>query len=172
MNTVHRFIALAAPVLFTLSSLAASSQSCPELNSINTHNSLVNNNECAIVLYYAPWCSACKGMHKQLETAANDHYKVRFAKANLDGQNMKPLLKKLGIQAYPTTVAYRNGKEVRREEGSLSLQEINQMAQQVQKPQQQQQPKQVVTPEPVKQQAKQPAQTPPAKKQQRPVQAG
>lgn len=179
MNTVQRFLAIAAPVLYTLSSFAAPIQRCPELNSINTHNSLVNNNECAIILYYAPWCSACKGMHSQLEESAKDHYKVNFAKTNLDGNNMKPLRKKLGVQAYPTTIAYKNGQEVRREEGSLSLQEINQMAQQVQQPQQpkkQQAPAQapVKAPAQTKPQAKKPSKTPPAQpaqKQQRPAPA-
>ncbi|MBA3954085.1 thioredoxin family protein [Candidatus Dependentiae bacterium] len=135
MITLNRSFIAASLLMLTATVLEAapreSAKSYKELDNLSHHERFVKNNDCCVVVYYADWCTACQNMQPAFEEVARKNgYKAGFAKANLDKDpSLKPLVKKLGIQAYPTTVVYKNGKEVREERsrGSLSQPELQKM---------------------------------------------
>jgi thiol-disulfide isomerase/thioredoxin len=104
--------------------------SCTQVQSLTQHDDIINN-QCAVIVYSTPWCTACKDMEPSFDSVAKKNgNKATFAKANLDKPALKSLVKKLDIKAYPTTILYKNGKIIRKERGSLSQREIQQMADQ------------------------------------------
>jgi len=77
----------------------------------------------SIVMFSATWCGACKQMKpKYLETSKSFEGKVKFISVDTDEQ--KELSVKYGIRSIPTIILFENGKEVKRNVGSLDKVEI------------------------------------------------
>lgn len=78
----------------------------------NNFNQQIRNN-ITLVDFWAPWCMPCKVMAPILnEIAEQVDSKVQIAKVNIDEN--QPLAAKYNIRSIPTTVLFRNGKEVNR----------------------------------------------------------
>lgn len=76
-----------------------------------------------VVDFWAPWCGPCKMMAPAFEQAAQQlEPKVRLAKVNTE--EAQDLGMKYGIQAIPTMVIFKDGKEVARQPGAMQLPQI------------------------------------------------
>ena len=81
-----------------------------------------------VVDFWAPWCGPCKMMAPAYEQAARQlEPKVRLAKVNTE--EARDLGVKYGIQAIPTMVMFKQGKEVARQPGAMQLPQILQWVQ-------------------------------------------
>lgn len=60
-----------------------------------------------IVDFWAPWCSPCKGMAKELDMFSAQYDKVIVAKLNIDEH--PNVAQELGIMSIPTIIAFNNG---------------------------------------------------------------
>ena len=81
-----------------------------------------------VVDFWAPWCGPCKMMAPAFEQAAQQlEPNVRLAKVNTE--EAPGLGGKYGIQAIPTMVMFRQGKEVARQPGAMQLPQILQWVQ-------------------------------------------
>lgn len=70
-------------------------------------------NSISLVDFWAPWCMPCKMMAPTLnEIAEEARSNVQVCKVNVD--EYQSLATKYGIRGIPTTVLFRNGKEVNR----------------------------------------------------------
>jgi thioredoxin 1 len=75
-------------------------------------NHQVKNN-ISVVDFWAPWCMPCRMMAPVFnEIAEKSLPGVQICKVNVD--EYQPLASKYGIRGIPTTVLFRNGKEVNR----------------------------------------------------------
>lgn len=82
-----------------------------DLTDKNFSNQIRNN--LTLVDFWAPWCMPCKMMAPVLnEIAEEAHSNVQVCKVNVD--EYQSLASKYSIRGIPTTVLFRNGKEINR----------------------------------------------------------
>lgn len=85
---------------------------------------LINNTaEPVLVDCYATWCGPCKMMHPILENVkARVGNKARIVKIDVDEQ--QALAMKYQIQAVPTLMLFKGGKQVWRQSGVVQSNEL------------------------------------------------
>jgi thioredoxin 2 len=80
-----------------------------------------------LVDFWAPWCAPCRAFAPVLERFAREHA-GRFVVLKLDTEQHPAAGARYGIQAIPTLVAFRGGREVERVSGALPLEELRRFA--------------------------------------------
>ncbi|NLF40922.1 thioredoxin [bacterium] len=77
--------------------------------------------------FFATWCGPCKLM-KPGFIAVSRAYEGRVAFVSIDVDKATASARKLGIQAVPTLILFRNGEEVRRVQGAQSPEALKKLA--------------------------------------------
>jgi thioredoxin 2 len=80
-----------------------------------------------LVDFWAPWCAPCRAFAPVLERFAREQA-GRFVVLKLDTEAHPGAGDRFGIQAIPTLVAFRDGREVERVSGALPLEELRRFA--------------------------------------------
>lgn len=83
----------------------------------------IPNNKTVLVDIGAAWCPPCKKMNPVI--AAIDKKKpVPFKLVKIDGGSQTSITNELGVEAFPTFIIYKNGKETWRKSGLVDEQEL------------------------------------------------
>lgn len=97
-----------------------------ELNSSNFEQT-ISSEIPTLVDFWAEWCGPCRAMHPVFTRLARKFKKIRFARLNIDEN--RDIATKLGIQAIPIFIMFKNGKPVDRLVGAVGEPGINLIAQ-------------------------------------------
>ncbi len=85
------------------------------VTSQNFESAVLNSDKTVILDFYADWCGPCKQLAPILEEIAAENSNVIVAKIDVD--NESALSNRFQIEAMPTIVIIKNGKEVTRAVG-------------------------------------------------------
>lgn len=78
-----------------------------------------------VVDFYAEWCGPCKIMAPHFKEASETLHNVKFAKLDVDGN--QEISGRYGVMSIPTTIFFKDGEQIDRYTGALSLKDIKEM---------------------------------------------
>lgn len=76
-----------------------------------------------LVDFYADWCGPCKMLGPILEEISNENNNVKIVKINVDSH--EDLARQYGIMSIPTILVFKDGKEIHKNIGFVSKDEID-----------------------------------------------
>jgi len=90
---------------------------------IVAYDSLIPSDKTVLVDIGAVWCPPCVKMTPVIDslTTSKD---LHFILVKIDGGEQEQLVKELAIEAFPTFIIYKNGKEIWRKKGIISAEEL------------------------------------------------
>lgn len=89
--------------------------------SAGDYKGIINQSDMVLVDFGAIWCPPCKKMEP---VVADLNKKKIVSIANVDGAVNTELLESTKVEAFPTFILYKKGKEVWRKQGIVSLEEF------------------------------------------------
>ena len=78
-----------------------------------------------ILDFYADWCGPCQMMKPTMEEFEKVHPEIKVTAVNIDEE--EELAEKYGVSSIPCIVALKDGEEVKREVGVVSLKKLEKM---------------------------------------------
>jgi thioredoxin len=91
--------------------------------SLASYEGQVKSNELILVDFGAEWCPPCKKMEPILVDFMKKN-SSRVTLIKMDGGIETELMKSLKVEALPTFILYKNGKEIKRKQGLVSTDEF------------------------------------------------
>ncbi len=91
--------------------------------SMASYNGQVSSTSVVLVDFGAEWCPPCKKMEPVLDAFMKENSK-KLTLVKMDGGLETELMKSLKVEALPTFILYKNGKEVKRKQGLVSKEEF------------------------------------------------
>ena len=90
----------------------------------NFNEEVINNKGVTIVDFWAPWCGPCKMFGPIFESVKDNHSDIKFCKLNVD-EDIDNISKDFGVMSIPTIVAFKDGKEIKRNTGFMNEDDLN-----------------------------------------------
>lgn len=78
-----------------------------------------------ILDFYADWCGPCQMMKPTMEEFEKLHPEIKVTAVNIDEE--EELAEKYGVSSIPCVVVLKDGEEVKREVGVVSLKKLEKM---------------------------------------------
>jgi thioredoxin 2 len=86
-----------------------------------TFDRVINETEVPVLVdFYADWCGPCKMMAPAVETLARESV-GRALVAKLDTDHAQRTASRFQIRGIPTSIVFKNGREVKRQTGAVPL---------------------------------------------------
>ncbi len=92
--------------------------------SMASYEGQVRSTNIVLVDFGAEWCPPCKKMEPVLDAFMKQNNK-KLTLVKMDGGIETTLMKSLKVEALPTFILYKNGKEVKRKQGLVTQEEFN-----------------------------------------------
>lgn len=73
---------------------------------------ILQSKKTCVVDFWATWCGPCKMFEPIFDSVAKENNDLNFFKINVD--NNKDICKKYAVMSIPTTIIFKNGKEIKK----------------------------------------------------------
>lgn len=93
-----------------------------EINKDNFEKEVLNSEKKVLVDFYAEWCGPCKMLKPIIEEISEENKNIDVASINVD--NEEELAEKYNVSSIPCLVIFENGKEINRNIGFITKEEI------------------------------------------------
>lgn len=97
------------------------------VSDVNTHNfrKILGMAEGPVVVdFWASWCGPCRSYAPEYQKASLQNQNAVFVKINTELE--QELSAEFGIRGIPCTILFKNGKEVKRQSGAMSSEQVKQ----------------------------------------------
>ncbi|MBN9066129.1 MAG: thioredoxin TrxC [Rhizobiales bacterium] len=94
-----------------------------DVDSATFHRHRTRSTLPVLVDVWAPWCDPCRMMAPAYEAAARE-LEPDVALIKLNSEKEPAIAAELGIRSIPTTILFRNGRELARQSGAMSSGQI------------------------------------------------
>ncbi len=91
-------------------------------NQENFNNAVINSHKLVLVDFFATWCGPCQMLAPVLEELSNSDNSFDIVKIDIDSNT--DLAVQYDIEAVPTLVIFKNGKELDRTMGFIDKHEL------------------------------------------------
>ena len=91
--------------------------------SLQAYQAMIPVNKTVLVDFGAEWCPPCKMMNPIVDALATDKA-LNFSLVKIDGGDQTALSEQMKVDAFPTFIIYKNGKEAWRKTGIVSKEEL------------------------------------------------
>lgn len=91
--------------------------------SLQEYRSMIPANKVVLVDVSATWCPPCKKMKPVIDSLVQSQTKA-FTLLTIDGGEQTELIKEINVEAFPTFIIYKNGKETWRKTGIVAAAEL------------------------------------------------
>ncbi|MEM9822429.1 MAG: thioredoxin [Bacteroidota bacterium] len=86
-------------------------------------NELINGEKAVLIDFHATWCGPCQALAPVLKEAAQDlRGQAKIIKIDIDKH--PKLADQLKVRGVPTLILYRKGKQLWRQSGAMSKQQL------------------------------------------------
>lgn len=107
----------------TVSEDQATDEQPAELSNTEFFDKAISSDTLTLVDFYATWCGPCKQMHPVLERLSEmQHHHVKVVKVDTD--KYPELAERYNIQAIPTLILFKRGKQEWSNIGVISYEEL------------------------------------------------
>ena len=87
------------------------------------YNELIHSDKKVVIDFYAEWCAPCKKMAPYI-IKMQEEMKGKMTIARLDADKNKTMVENLKLDGLPVIIVYENGKEVWRNIGYISEEDL------------------------------------------------
>lgn len=95
-----------------------------QAQSVSDFEQTIQSGSPVLVEFYQPWCPCCKAFFPTLEAYAQNPGSVEVMQVN--GEEFPQIFEAAGIEGCPTVMVFVNGQPVSKEEGSMTIAELEQ----------------------------------------------